>query len=185
MSSWLLRSGPGISRRSVVPPSRRRACGHASRCPGARAAVSGSQSSGRVTIVRAGSSSVQPSSSSGAPSTQCWPQTKCAGSPPTFVQLRPRVLDTQRPLELERRLAAARRESDFAVRKDLVLPRQRRHLAVKRDPPAAIRARLVHAREQLLPPAGVVPHVLVVAAALERRRARRPEPPTCAAARGS
>ena len=43
--------------------------------------------------------------------------------------------------------------------------------------PAAVGARLVDAREQLLPAAGVVPHELVVAASRQRRRAGRAQPP--------
>src|SRR5207302_3820406 len=76
------------------------------------------------------------------------------------LELRRRVVDAQRPLERERGLAAARREADLAFREDIDLPRQRRHLAVERDLPPAIRTRLVHAREELLPSTGVVPHEL-------------------------
>ena len=50
------------------------------RRPGSSRAVSGSQSSGEVTIVRAGISRRHPASRNGGPTTQWCPQTKCASS---------------------------------------------------------------------------------------------------------
>jgi hypothetical protein len=80
------------------------------------------------------------------------------------------------PLEPERRLPAARPQP-LGVLAELVLPGKRRHLAVKRDRTAPVPAFFVDAREKLLPAPLVVPHELVVAAPLQRRRARRLEPP--------
>ncbi len=80
------------------------------------------------------------------------------------------------PLEPERRLPAACPQP-HGVLGELVLPGKRRHLAVKGNRTAPVPARFVDAREQLLPAPLVVPHDLVVAAPLQRRRARRLEPP--------
>src|SRR5207253_5635706 len=87
-----------------------------------------------------------------------------------LLQLERLAAQAHDPLEPERRLPAARPEPN-AVLDRLVLPRQRRHLAVERDPPPTVGARLVHAREELLPAALVVPEELVVAAPFEGRSA--------------
>ena len=170
-----------------MPPARSGASGQGSRRPGSSRAVSGSQSSGEVTIVRAGISSRQPGSRNGGPTTQWWPQTKWASSADSLrtssstTSVASPSTSRSTALEEERRPGSPVREPHARLAapgfEHLVLPRQRGDLTVERDPPAAIDALFVDAREQLLPAARVVPHERVVAAAGQGRRSGRPKPP--------
>ena len=96
-------------------------------------------------------------------------------------ELRNASAEAHDALEPEGRLPAASPESHShfipLTLDGVVVPGQRRHLTVKRDPVAAMATGLVDAREELLPAAFVVPQELVVTASLERLRARRLKTP--------
>jgi len=90
----------------------------------------------------------------------------------SFLEAERGVLEPHHALQQEGCLAAMHGASQ-RVAVALAVPGQRCNLPVEGDRMASIRAWIVDAREELLPPARVVPHELVVGAALERRRARR------------